>query len=79
MFLFFRDNLDSPLCKHDIDKPLDIHNSWRRATTHTSSNTHTNSDDGEDDTHHNHNSAGSSHSTSGNNIIGMDGFQIIIA
>ncbi|KAG0049054.1 hypothetical protein BGZ89_004359 [Linnemannia elongata] len=67
-----------PLCKHDIDKPMDIHNSRRSPITHANSNTHTNSNAGENDTHHNHNSAGPSHSTSGNNVVGMDGFQVII-
>ncbi|OAQ26430.1 hypothetical protein K457DRAFT_140347 [Linnemannia elongata AG-77] len=67
-----------PLCKHDIDKPVDIHNSRRSPITHANSNTHTNSNAGENDTHHNHNSAGPSHSTSGNNVVGMDGFQVII-
>ncbi|KAF9537894.1 hypothetical protein EC957_007536 [Mortierella hygrophila] len=67
-----------PLCKHDIDKPLDIHNSRRSALTHAISNTHINSNASEDDTHHNHNNVGPSHNTNGNNAIGMDGFQVII-
>ncbi|KAG0313072.1 hypothetical protein BGZ97_010567 [Linnemannia gamsii] len=67
-----------PLCKHDIDKPLDIHNNRRSATPHTCNNNNTS----EDETHHNHNSEGTSHSSGGssggNNVVGMDGFQVII-
>ncbi|KAF9148302.1 hypothetical protein BG015_009978 [Linnemannia schmuckeri] len=72
-----------PLCKHDIDKPLDIHNSRRNATAHTSSNTHiNNSNNNASEEHTHHNNAGPSHSnnnssTSGNNV-GMDGFQVIV-
>ncbi|KAG0287607.1 hypothetical protein BGZ96_008482 [Linnemannia gamsii] len=65
-----------PLCKHDIDKPLEIHNSRRSVTPHLCNN-----NTREDEPHHNHNNAGPSHSSngsSGNNVVGMEGFQVII-
>ncbi|KAF9121063.1 hypothetical protein BGW39_010866 [Mortierella sp. 14UC] len=77
-----------PLCKHDIDKPLEIHNSRRNTVIAAalSGNSHTgiHNNTDQDDTHRSHNNiAGPSHSgsssgTGNNNGVGLDGFQIII-
>jgi hypothetical protein len=82
------DDENSPLCKHDIDKPLEIHSSRRNTiiTAALAGNAYTGAYNNteQDDMHHSHNSiAGPSHSSSSvstgnNNGFGMEGFQVII-